>query len=211
MPSLQTIESAGLEPRNRGSLRSSLRSDSQTGLPRSDCPPLSEPEGIRDSVAVRPSPPAPLPPGARGANPFAIDRLVVSLSPGGRGAGVRGECRRHSSSPSGSPNAGGIMRGCPAWLSERNVVKRVPSRPHESPGVRVARRAEAGGRLFFAYFLLAKQKKVSRLSGRTPDIGGEYRRSLTIQPPGRDNVQSSNPAHSAPAHPETTSPTCLRH
>ena len=60
-------------------------------------------------------------------------------------------------------------RGCP---SGARSAKRVPRRTPQPPRRRLPRSAaqgsQTGGRLFFAYFLLAKQKKVSRLPGRQP-------------------------------------------
>ena len=55
-------------------------------------------------------------------------------------------------------------------LSERSETKRVRARPRWTRAPQVARSEAQGrrqwGRLFFAYFLLAKQKKVSRPPGR---------------------------------------------
>ena len=57
-------------------------------------------------------------------------------------------------------------------LSERSAAQRVRARPRWTRAPQVARSEAQGrrqwGRLFFAYFLLAKQKKVSRPPGRTP-------------------------------------------
>ena len=57
-------------------------------------------------------------------------------------------------------------------LSERSAAQRVRARPRWTRAPQVARSAAQGrrqwGRLFFAYFLLAKQKKVSRPPGRQP-------------------------------------------
>ena len=57
-------------------------------------------------------------------------------------------------------------------LSERSAAQRVRARPRWTRAPQVARSEAQGrrqwGRLFFAYFLLAKQKKVSRPPGRQP-------------------------------------------
>ena len=57
-------------------------------------------------------------------------------------------------------------------LSERSAAQRVRARPRWTRAPQVARSEAQGrrqwGRLFFAYFLLAKQKKVSRPPGRNP-------------------------------------------
>ena len=59
-------------------------------------------------------------------------------------------------------------------LSERSAAQRVRARPRWTRAPQVARSEAQGrrqwGRLFFAYFLLAKQKKVSRLPGRQPGL-----------------------------------------
>jgi len=57
-------------------------------------------------------------------------------------------------------------------LSERNAVERVLRDPAKREHRRLPRSAAEGsqivGRLFFGYFLLAKQKKVTRPPGRVP-------------------------------------------
>ena len=71
-------------------------------------------------------------------------------------------------------------------LSERSAAQRVRARPRWTRAPQVARSEAQGrrqwGRLFFAYFLLAKQKKVSRPPGRTPGS----------RPPHRQAARSAN-------------------
>ena len=86
-------------------------------------------------------------------------------------------------------------------LSERSAAQRVRARPRWTRAPQVARSAAQGrrqwGRLFFAYFLLAKQKKVSRPPGRTPGS----------RPQQRHTAPS---AHQAPNGRRRTSPLSIQ-
>ena len=86
-------------------------------------------------------------------------------------------------------------------LSERSAAQRVRARPRWTRAPQVARSEAQGrrqwGRLFFAYFLLAKQKKVSRPPGRTPGS----------RPQQRHTAPS---AHQAPNGRRRTSPLSIQ-
>ena len=82
-------------------------------------------------------------------------------------------------------------------LSERSAAQRVRARPRWTRAPQVARSEAQGrrqwGRLFFAYFLLAKQKKVSRPPGRTPGSRPQQRHtapSAHQAPNGRRRTSS---------------------
>ena len=95
-----------------------------------------------------------------------------------------GPCR--AVQPPGAAPGAGCLRGEHArrsahasWtdlprLSERSAQRAVSSAAHPASAttqvcpVAQAKGSQTWGRLFFAYFLLAKQKKVSRPPGRTP-------------------------------------------
>ncbi len=83
-------------------------------------------------------------------------------------------------------------------LFERNAVERVLRTPavieHRRLPAAKRRDADSRGRLFFAYFLLAKQKKVSRPPGRDPAP-----KLKTIQAPNQCTLKSlSGSVHTAP-------------
>ena len=86
-------------------------------------------------------------------------------------------------------------------LSERSAAQRGRARPRWTRAPQVARSEAQGrrqwGRLFFAYFLLAKQKKVSRPPGRTPGS----------RPQQRHTAPS---AHQAPNGRRRTSPLSIQ-
>ena len=61
-------------------------------------------------------------------------------------------------------------RGCPSGAAQQQSEFHGAPRNRPAAGLprSAAQGSQTGGRLFFAYFLLAKQKKVSRLPGRQP-------------------------------------------
>ena len=78
--------------------------------------------------------------------------------------------------------------GSGAQVFERSEFLRTPT----SASNAVSRRSRATNpaRLFFAYFLLAKQKKVSALSGANPDLQHQKTRNL-------NKTHNINKPHSA--------------
>ena len=91
-------------------------------------------------------------------------------------------------------------------LSERSAAQRVRARPRWTRAPQVARSEAQGrrqrGRLFFAYFLLAKQKKVSRPPGRTPGPRPSQRREVKKAPSAytqsATSYQKRSKHHTAP-------------
>ena len=114
-------------------------------------------------------------------------RAIASLGPvcAARGACARAVWAERSNGPDGcwlfgcsAPHPLCMRRGAqrPAdqgsRLSERSAAQRVRARPRWTRAPQVARSEAQGrrqwGRLFFAYFLLAKQKKVTAPPGALP-------------------------------------------
>jgi hypothetical protein len=85
-------------------------------------------------------------------------------------------------------------RGCPSGAAQRQSEFHGAPRNRPAAGLplRNAKGSQTGGRLFFAYFLLAKQKKVSRPPGRQP---GSH-------PPTRHTAKSATKPRFRQAQPE---------
>ena len=105
----------------------------------------------------------------------------------------------------------------PSGCAEERSVSRIrarsclseasSARPRETRAPQVARSEAEGrrqwGRLFFAYFLLAKQKKVSRPPGRVPAPGNNKTNSLKAY--DCDPLQQT-PSHPTPHQQQTPQP-----
>ena len=89
--------------------------------------------------------------------------------------------RHHEPAPVESAEHRSAMRRGPRGLFEADAKRLASSaaaalrEKHREPAAQ--RRARTSGRLFFGYFLLAKQKKVSRHAGRTPALNAARQRT----------------------------------
>ena len=141
------------------------------------CAPQAQPEGI--GAAKQPTAPRTV----AALGPMSRAQAPRAAQPGPSAATVRGAVWLFSPHPHLAAPAAGRLRGehgrqCAhasltdsPWLSERRAAgaKRVPRRTPQPPRRRFAPKgSQTVGRLFFAYFLLAKQKKVRRPPGRDP-------------------------------------------
>ena len=139
---------------------------------------------IRAIAALGPISRAQAPRAAQPGPSEAMARVAVRLSTpllAAPAAGrLRGEHARRSAHASCSDSP---------WLSERRcaAAKRVPRRTPQPPRRRLPRSAaqgsQTGGRLSFAYFSLAKQRKVSRLPGRQPGLRPQHKHARQTSTP----------------------------
>jgi len=82
-------------------------------------------------------------------------------------------------------------RGCPSGAAQQQSEFHGAPRNRPAAGLprSAAKGPQTGGRLSFAYFSLAKQRKVSRLPGRQPGLRPQHKHTVSQAPPPRKPIE----------------------